>query len=43
MDEIKEMTLTDIFEALNGSTMPYAFARRGFTSLKIDLGGRAAV
>jgi len=40
MADIKDMTLKDIVEALKGSSVSYAFVRKGFTSLKIDVAGR---
>ena len=42
MNEAYEMTLESLMGALDGSTLPYALARRGFTSLKIDAAGEPA-
>lgn len=43
MNDLKSMTLEDVMLALSGSTFPYAFTCRGFTSIKIDVAGEPIV
>ncbi len=41
MNDLKSMTLEDVMLELSDSILPYAFIRRGFTSIKIDVAGES--